>query len=234
MKTKKTVKKILITLITLFSIYFIIFGIVLISSKTKNKKNKAELQTTKTQEQKTIIPKNLYSIFSPKFGNKDAIIRVVMFIDFDCAFCRDEYFILRNIMEKYKEKVFFEFRNMPLESIHENSRELANIAMCSKVQGKFWEMFDELFLNFNERSNFFGDLKNIYKNYAKNANIELSNFEDCVKNKQFDKIINKDILDGISLNVSGTPTFFINGVKFKGVLSMKKWETIFSRSVSMH
>ncbi|HOC96494.1 thioredoxin domain-containing protein [Patescibacteria group bacterium] len=167
------------------------------------------------------------SIFSPKFGNSDAKIKVVLFFDFDCPYCAQEFDIFYNTMEKYYAKGYFEFRNFPLESIHPNSRKLASAGMCANEQGKFLEMFKEIYSDFAERDSGNNDTDGLIARYINNIGLDEAKFNKCMQDARYDKIINKDIIDGLNYGVEGTPTFFINGYKYAGVMQEEDWDNIF-------
>jgi protein-disulfide isomerase len=48
-------------------------------------------------------------------------------------------------MEKFNNKVYFVFRNFPLNSIHHNAQHPAEAAEAVAAQDKFWQMHDYLF-----------------------------------------------------------------------------------------
>lgn len=241
--------KILIYIISIIGIYLIIFGVVFVINNG-NLKNEVILKKDiivndlNNEEKENSINQNdvLYgadlnksfsSDFSPKFGNPDALISVIMFIDFDCPYCYDEYMYIRNIMAKYKDSGYFEFRNMPLEMLHPNAAIIANAAMCANVQNKFWDMFDQIFLNYNSRQNIEdenGLLKEIYK-YGKTIGLNMNDFSKCYDDKRFVNVVNKDFVDGVSYGVSATPTFFINGNMISGAITDENWEKLFGLSI---
>lgn len=167
------------------------------------------------------------SIFSPKFGDNNAKIKIILFFDFDCPYCAQEFDIFYNTMEKYYAKGYFEFRNFPLESIHPNSRKLANAGMCANAQGKFLEMFKEIYSDFEERDSGNSDIDSLIDRYEQNIGLDSAKFKQCMSDATYDKIINKDIVDGLNYGVEGTPTFFINGYQYAGVIQQEDWDNVF-------
>ncbi len=83
----------------------------------------------------------------PYKGGKDAKVTVVEFSDFQCPYCARVTAIVKQIEEKYGDKVKVVFKQFPLESIHPNARPAAEAAMAAHEQGKFWQMHDKLFAN---------------------------------------------------------------------------------------
>lgn len=177
------------------------------------------------------------SPLAPNFGNKDSKISVVVFIDFDCPYCFKEYSVLRRIMTEYKDSVYFEFRNMPLETLHPNANLIANVAMCANSQGKFWEMFDQIFSNYDQRQDIYSNedvdsllIKEFY-NYGLKIGLDMNKFSECYDNKSFDALIKKDFVNGVDFGVNSTPTFFINGNMVAGVLAYENWKEVFDLSI---
>jgi len=227
-------------------IYLVIFGVFLFINKGDLKKDvniipksNTEVVTKKENVVKQDVVsgfdsnKTYSSPFSPTFGNPKSKVSVVMFIDFDCVYCNSEYESLKKIMTKYKDYGYFEFRNMPIETLHPNTRLLSNAAMCANSQNKFWEMFDKIFSNFDSRKEISDDtelMKTIY-NYGKDIGLNMDDFSKCYDEKRFDKIINKDFIDGVSYGVDSTPTFFINGNKVPGAITYENWESFFQLSI---
>lgn len=170
------------------------------------------------------------STFSPKYGNPNAKLSLVMFFDFDCVYCRQQYAALRKLMETYKDYVYFEFRNMPFDTLHENAFYLANAAMCANAQDKFWEMFDVMYKDFDYRSFSNDDIKDIVNSYAKEIGLDMSLFSDCYANERYQNVIKKDYVDGLNYGVKATPTIFINGQRISGVISKENLEKLFKLS----
>ncbi|MEZ7821261.1 MAG: thioredoxin domain-containing protein [Patescibacteria group bacterium] len=242
-------QKIIISVSVIVGVYLIIFFTLLIINKGNlkteiifNKNIENNSQNTKKNNENVIkkdiingveLNKSYSSGFSPKFGNPDAKISVIMFIDFDCPYCLQEYSVIRNIMTKYKDIGYFEFRNMPLETLHPNAGILANASMCANSQGKFWEMFDKMFLSHSSRQEIIDEsdfIKAVY-NYGKDIGLNMDDFSKCYDENRFNNIIDKDFVDGISYGVNSTPTFFINGTMVSGVITEENWEKIFDLSL---
>lgn len=242
MKIKKQETKLLLYIaICLVAAYFVIFGMVLIISKgdpraSLEKENKTVTIVTDSNDVlKNNGPEknNRYSsTFSPKFGNPEANISFVMFFDFDCIYCKQQYSYLRELMDTYKDYVYFEFRNMPFDVLHENTYALSNAAMCASSQGKFWEMFDEIYKNFEVRQYIASsEIPSLISIYANNIGLNIDMFNDCYNNERYENVIKKDYVDGVSYGVAATPTVFVNGTKLSGVISKENLEKLFVTSI---
>lgn len=100
-------------------------------------------------------------------------------------------------------KLRYIVRDFPLESIHKNAFKAAEAARCAGEQGKFWEMFDQLFTHQQALSP--TDLAG----YAQAVGLNVQLFQSCLESGHYAAAIRKDIADGQQAGVTGTPAFFI-------------------------
>jgi len=142
-------------------------------------------------------------------GNADAPITIVEFSDYQCPYCHQVEPTIEAVLAKYGDKVRFAYRDFPLRNIHEHAEMAAEASRCALEQGKFWEYHDQLFKATNL------DKESLVQ-YARNANADPQKFEACLTSEKYKAGIDKDIEDGRKAGVSGTPTFFINGISTSG------------------
>lgn len=176
-------------------------------------------QPAKDQEQKVLSEfqsRVLLRSDSHMTGPKSAKVTVVEFGDFQCPACGVAYTVVKQIEKEYKGKVNFAFREFPLMG-HKNGYNSALAAEAAGGQGKFWEMYDKLYSNQKEWSDK-NDAVEIFASYAKEIGIDADKFKEDVKNKKYDAKIQADLKDGNTLGINATPTFFINGKVYSGVL----------------
>ena len=113
-------------------------------------------------------------------------------------------------------KVKYVSRDLPLESIHPLAMKAAEATHCAGDQGKYWEMHDRLFANQRELAR--PDLSK----HAQALGLDMAAFDQCVDTGKSAARIRKDMAEAQSLQVNGTPTFFLgltdpNGSQVKGV-----------------
>lgn len=106
-------------------------------------------------------------------------------------------------------------RDLPLESIHRNAFKAAEATHCAGDQGKYWEMHDRLFANQQQIAR--PDLSK----HAEALGLDVTAFNQCLDNEKHTAAIRKSIAEAQSLQVGGTPTFFVgltdaSGSKVKG------------------
>lgn len=152
------------------------------------------------------------------FGNKDAKVVLVEYGDFQCPGCGSAHPIVKALSEKYQDQLAFVFRNFPLTSAHPNARAAAAAAEAAGLQGKYWEMHNTLFENQDDWSSAStSERGGRFSSYAEQSGLKKSAFEATLSDKSasLNKKINFDIALGRKLNVSGTPTFYLNGTKME-------------------
>ena len=79
-------------------------------------------------------------------GNGEARAVVVEYSDFQCPACAAYEPVVDRMLEELGDQVVLVYRHYPLTSIHNNAQLAAQAAEAAGLQGKFWEMHDQLFL----------------------------------------------------------------------------------------
>ncbi len=108
----------------------------------------------------------------------------------------------------YPKQVKLVFKNYPL-SIHQYARGAALAALAARRQGKFWQMHDKLFENFGNLGDAQGNPR--FSELAKDLGLDVTRFEQAMKDPALEAAIVKDLKDGADARVTGTPSIYING-----------------------
>ena len=102
------------------------------------------------------------------------------------------YPIVKEIIKKFNDKIYFVFRNFPLSDIHPHAHRAAEAAEASAAQNKFWQMHDYLF----EHQDALDDIH--LSNYAKKMDLDIGKFKKgnvrtrlCFLDRQFIKKWNR-------------------------------------------
>ncbi len=109
------------------------------------------------------------------------------------------------ILKDYPKDVKFVYKQFPLTSIHQNALGASKAALAAKKQGKFWEMHDKLFAN--QRAIGPDNLKQ----YAQEIGLNMEQFQKDMTSPEVQKEVDADTKLGNDVQVSGTPTLFLNG-----------------------
>jgi predicted DsbA family dithiol-disulfide isomerase len=143
-------------------------------------------------------------------GPKDAPVTLLKYGDYECPYCGEAHPVLKELQERVGEQVRFVFRHFPLDSTHPRARRAAQAAEAAASQGRFWEMHDLLYERQDELSE--EDLMR----YAAELGLDLRRFEEDLTNDHHAWRIEEDRLGGTRAGVGGTPTLFVNGVRYAG------------------
>lgn len=151
----------------------------------------------------------------PAKGPANAPVTIVEFSDFQCPFCSRLTPTLKQIEEKYGDKIRVVFRQYPLP-FHQNAQKAAEASLCAADQNKFWEMHDAMFAN--QQALAVEQLK------AKAAELGLNadQFNSCLDSSKHAATIQADMKDGSAAGVNGTPAMFINGRFISGAVPLEQ------------
>ncbi len=125
-------------------------------------------------------------------GKLDSKVTFVEYGDFQCPVCGAYYPVVSQVMAKYQDRVKFQFRNLPLSEVHPNAFAAARAAEAAAQQGKFWEMYDQLFRNQTTWSQ--SSSPNAYfRQYAGVIGLDGKKFDTAFSSDAVNKTINADI-----------------------------------------
>lgn len=148
------------------------------------------------------------------FGNASASVRFVEYSDFQCPACYAYQGMLKEVMKEYGDRVVFIFRHYPLTQIHQHADLAARVAEAAGKQGKFWEMHDVLFENQKVWSPMLS-VMNTFEEYASGLGLDLEKLRADIESDAVRKEVASDYQRGARAGVTGTPSFFVNGVKMQ-------------------
>src|SRR5436309_10487718 len=141
-------------------------------------------------------------------GPADAPLTLLEYGDFQCPYCRQAYPIVKQVQEQLGARLRFAFRNFPLTRIHQHAQHAAEAAEAAAAQGAFWQMHDRLF----ERQFALDDDHLI--EYATELALNAERIRGEVEAGTYAGRVRDDFMSGVKSGVNGTPTFFINGVRY--------------------
>ncbi len=146
------------------------------------------------------------------FGKKDSKVTVIEYGDFQCPGCGTFHTNFAPIMDDYKDKITFVFRNFPITQIHPNARVAAASAEAAGLQGKYWEMWNILYERQNDWGTLGADVRDgQFEKYATQLGLDIPKFKEDVTSAKVATKINFDQSLGKANGVTGTPTLFLNG-----------------------
>jgi protein-disulfide isomerase len=154
----------------------------------------------------------------PEIGGKEAPVTIVEFSDFQCPFCGRAEPTLKQVRDKYGDKIRLVYLDFPL-GIHDHAIDAASAGRCAGEQGKFWPYHDAMFADQSKLKS--DDLKAD----AKKLGLDTAKFNDCLDKGKYKTAIEADMAQGRDLGVDGTPAFFINGRPLTGAQPFEKFQS---------
>lgn len=148
------------------------------------------------------------------FGNPDSEVVVFEYADFQCPGCAGAYQNLQIIKEEYKDSIAFVYRHFPLIASHPHAFAAAAAAESAGQQGKFWEMHDTIYASQDIWRDFSAEQRQErFEQFARDLNLDIEKFNADLTSKAVADKINFDRTIGLKVNVTSTPSLYLNGEK---------------------
>ena len=162
----------------------------------------------------------------PAKGPAAAPITIVEFSDFQCPYCSRVNATLKQVEEKYGDKLRIVYRDFPLVQIHNNAAKAAEAGECAHEQGKFWEMHDKLFADQSKLQ------VEALKKAATEIGLDSEKFNQCLDTAKYAAEVQKDVDEGSRYGVTGTPAFFINGRLLSGAQPLEAFTDLIDEELA--
>ena len=172
--------------------------------------------------------KNIELDDSPAKGPAGAPVLLVEFADFECPVCGAARPVLDELYKHYEGQMRFVFKNFPLP-MHQYAERAARAGVAAHKQNKFWEMHAVLYDNQQQL-----EPSNVER-LAKSIGLDMARFVQDRDSEAVADFVARDRKEGEHLEISGTPSVFINGRKFENTGDFKEdlddWVTL---EIQMH
>jgi protein-disulfide isomerase len=150
----------------------------------------------------------------PMWGKKDAPVTIVIWSDFQCPYCSRVEPTLQQVRDTYgPDKVRMFWKNSPLP-FHNNAKPAAEAAQGAFALGgndAFWKWHDTAFKNQQALGT------DSYVKWAQDSGVKDSAaYKAGLDSHKWADKVDKDLADGKTAGVQGTPSFFVNGVFING------------------
>lgn len=179
---------------------------------------------TFTGEERIAIPS--VTIADPQLGTADALVKITVFSDFSCGSCATLDSMLMEFLLKYPEETLLVWKDMPNETRHSEALRAALAARCAGKQGKFWEYHAQLFARQSQLG------EDLYHTLAGEIGLDTPSFALCLEQEETRPLVERTLSEGFALDITATPTFFVNGERFTGSLSKTDVERVLHEALS--
>ena len=144
------------------------------------------------------------------FGPDDATVTLLEYGDYECPYCGRSYAIIKRIQDYFGDRLRFAFRNFPLTQVQPHAQHSSAAANVAGAQGMFWEMHDMLY----ENQDALDDPS--LREYALVLELDMERFDTEMMTHVHAKRVREDFMSGVRSGVNGTPTFYLNGIRYDG------------------
>jgi protein-disulfide isomerase len=158
-------------------------------------------------------------------GSDNAPVVLVEFADYQCPYCQKVNPQIQQLKKEYGDSLTVIFKDFPLP-MHHGSEKAAEASRCAGEQGKFWEYHDVLF---------YSKLLDVdaLKEHARVLKLDGDRFDTCLDSGAETGAVKKDLDEAKSLGLTGTPSFFVNGHFFSGVVDYAALKDIVNQQLNL-
>lgn len=143
----------------------------------------------------------------PSRGRADAPVTIIVFTDFQCAFCGKVLGTIDELWDEYPDQLRLVVKEFP---VHQTAELAAEAALAADAQGKFWQLHDLMMANQDDLS------EKALLDYGARAGLDVKSLRIALDKHTYRKALDQEIDAGKQADVKGTPCFFINGKQFTG------------------
>ena len=147
-------------------------------------------------------------------GPEKSPVTVVEYGDFECPYCGQAEPAVRELLRDFGD-VRYVWRHLPLPDVHPQAQLAAEAAEAAGRQGRFWEMHDRLF-----------DHQDALRprdliGHAAALGLDTARFVADLRKHAGAAHVSEDVESADLSNVSGTPSFFVNGMRHYGAYDIQ-------------
>lgn len=143
-------------------------------------------------------------------------VTLVEYGDYECPVCGLYYPVVKQVFNTNSANIYYQFRNLPLPTIHKNAFAASRAAEAASFQDKFWQMHDKLYENQDPAGQTgwvaSSSPLNDFDGFAKDLGLNVTQFNQDYASSKVNDTINADIN---AFKQTGqqeaTPTFFLDG-----------------------
>lgn len=166
-------------------------------------------------------------------GDSSAKLWLVIVSDFQCPYCRqwhDEVFatVVRDYVATAKLRIAYV--NLPL-GMHANALPAAEAAMCTSVQGRFWQMHDALFRTQDQWEKL-PDPKKMFDSLAVSVGVDPGVYRSCIESNATRAMVEADARRVDDAGVRATPTFFIGDTRLEGAVPLPEFRAALDKALA--
>jgi Na+/H+ antiporter NhaA len=146
-------------------------------------------------------------------GPADAPVTLLEYGDFECPYCGQAEQVIRELLAGFGD-LRYVWRHLPLNDVHPHADLAAEAAEAAADQDRFWDMHDLLLSHQDALT-----VRDLI-GYADELGLDSERFRGFLRKRKGANKVAEDVESADMSQVSGTPTFFINGRRHYGVYDL--------------
>lgn len=174
--------------------------------------NKSEEKKIEEIANKSTVGAPFVREHSPQFGSNENNIVIVEFLDPQCEACAAFHPIIKKVFNEYEEETKLVIRYL---ANHKNSKFTVRILEAARKQGKFNEVLEIIYKYQPQWANRNNPQPQLLWNYLPQAGLDMVKLKNDFESNYIDGLLSLDRNDAQTLNVLGTPSFYVNGKPLK-------------------
>ena len=167
-----------------------------------------------------------YAVGDELFGSSSGLVKVIVFSDFQCPFCRQLSVMLDELVTKDPSRFEIIHRNYPLTNIHPHARVAAIAGECAAAQGQFRTFYRFVFAHQDSLPTL------QWSDVARRTDVQdTTAFRVCMSDSAGISRLHADSVAAVALNITATPTIMVNGWKLVGSPTPDELDGLISRAI---
>jgi protein-disulfide isomerase len=162
---------------------------------------------------------------------RDKKVVLIEYADFQCPTCEAFYPLVKELETTYRDQVSFVFRHFPIRTSHPNAQAASLAAEAAGKQGKFFEMHDRLFETQKSWGQATSSQQSLFESFAEALGLDMTKFKQDYASADTATRINRDVSSATKFNVTGTPTFILNGKKIENPQSLDAFKKLLDNAI---
>ena len=163
-------------------------------------------------------------------GDPNAPVQIVEFTDYQCPFCQQ--YAMETFPTLFTEmiesgRIYYALKDLPLDSLHPEAVVAATAVRCAGEQDAYKEMHDAVFAN-QAIWGGSGETAAIgtFTEFAADLGLDEGALSSCISLGEQRERVLANQQESLSLGVSSTPTFYINGYPMRGAQPFDVFEAV--------
>lgn len=138
------------------------------------------------------------------------VITLVVYSDYLCPYCRRLRAVISRLRKALGDRLAYVFRHFPNERAHPGAEFMARAAEAAGKQNRFWEMHDWLYDHERPLT------PDLVMDFARELGLDMDQFTRDLESDETKAHVSDDLEEARRNGVTGTPTFFIDGLRYDG------------------